>query len=102
MACAARSWSVVSSCFHVDIEQAVYSPDDSVGAFADYILNIVLLRDVEGNLPGATASCGRHSCGCWTKVRFCAIWWFAVCCCSVLVEQMRRCGGGWACGGVQR
>jgi hypothetical protein len=48
------------------------SPDDSVGAFTDYILDVVLLRHVEGNLPGATASCGRHVCG-WCMGKRCAL-----------------------------
>jgi len=48
----------------IDEGMRVNLPDDSVGAFADYILDVVLFRDIEGNLPRAATSCGRHVCGC--------------------------------------
>lgn len=39
-------------------------PDNTVRAFSHDILDIVLLGDIEGNLPGAAAPCGWHVGGC--------------------------------------
>lgn len=32
----------------------VYLPDDTVGAFADNILDFILIGDIEGDLPGSS------------------------------------------------
>lgn len=41
-------------------------PDYSICALSDYILDIVLLRHIERDLPGAVAPCGaRHCSGLW-------------------------------------
>jgi hypothetical protein len=49
------------------------SPYYAVCAFADYILDVVLLRYVEGYLPRAAASCWRHVCGWCRSKRLCAV-----------------------------
>jgi hypothetical protein len=49
------------------------SPYYAVCALADHILDVVLLRYVEGYLPRAAASCGRHVCGWCGSKRLCAV-----------------------------
>ncbi len=37
----------------VETTEAFDSPDDTISALTDYILNIILLRDIEGDFPRA-------------------------------------------------
>jgi hypothetical protein len=55
-------------------------PYYAVRAFTDHILDVVLLRYVEGYLPRAAASCGRHVCGLCKNGRWCAVRGVAVRC----------------------
>jgi hypothetical protein len=60
MACAARSWRPVSTCSQAQTCEGSPLPYNTIGAFTNDILDIVLFRHIEGNLPGASASCWRH------------------------------------------
>jgi hypothetical protein len=88
MACAARSWCPVSTCSHAQTCEGSLLPYDTIGAFTDDILDIVLFRHIEGNLPGASASCWRHGSVVCGDRR---------CCCAGRLEgvgRLRGVGGG--------
>jgi hypothetical protein len=47
--------AMVSGAMTGGIQDSHNSPDDTVGALAYHILDIILFRHIEGDLPGATA-----------------------------------------------
>jgi hypothetical protein len=74
-----------STSFHV--------PDDSVCALSDDVLDVILLRDVERDFPGATAPsrCAGHGGGC--EGGLCWSWGFVSMGAAAQSPAVGGCGG---------
>lgn len=54
MACAEQNWQLISLSSGYTIHGNESSPDDTVSAFSNHILNVILIRDVERDLSGSS------------------------------------------------
>lgn len=71
------AWSGAVATF--DRLGGVDLPDDSICALTDHVLNVVLLRHIEGDFPRAAAACwcARHCggvMGYFARVREAGLW----------------------------